>query len=123
MRCISTVFLETWCFKDSHKFEIMLGVSNQVTKDYLANWIVLLVMNNIMQKGRLSSAICPLMSARNTLALQLASQDAAKILQIKKWFRNQPKSWISELKYESDLNPNTPQIYQHGSSAARSTWS
>ena len=64
----------------------MLGVSNQITKDYLANWIVLLVMNNIMQKGRLSSAICPLMSARNTLALQLASQDAAKILQIKKWF-------------------------------------
>ena len=70
----------------------MLGVSNQVTKDYLANWIVLLVMNNIMQKGRLSSAICPLMSARNTLALQLASQDAAKILQIKKRSRNQPKS-------------------------------
>ena len=69
----------------------MLGVSNQITKDYLANWIVLLVMNNIMQKGRLSSAICPLMSARNTLALQLASQDAAKILQIKKWFRNQPE--------------------------------
>ena len=61
----------------------MLGVSNHVTKDYLANWIVLLVMNNIMQKGRPSTAICPLMSARNTLALQIASQDVAKIFKIK----------------------------------------
>lgn len=51
----------------------MLVVSNQVTKDNLANWIVLLVMNNIMQEGRPSTAISPLMSARNALSLQKAS--------------------------------------------------
>lgn len=53
--------------------QIMLVVSNQVTKDNLANWIVLLVMNNIMQEGRPSTAISPLMSARNALSLQKTS--------------------------------------------------